>query len=217
MEKYILIRNLTKTYGERVVLDIPEIGLEMGKIYAITGHNGSGKSTLGKLLGGIIKPDKGETEITTRYVAENIDIQTSYEFNTCYSPQKPYAFNMSLEKNILLNVDDKTEANLSKVKEIEKALNIYSLKDSNAKKLSGGELSKMALSRALIKKYDLVILDEPTAAMDMESTVLAEELMKKYVNETGATLIIISHEYDQVSRLADHRVHLNKGIIDKIE
>ena len=63
--------------------------------------------------------------------------------------------------------------------------------------LSGGETARMALARVVMKFYDVVILDEPTAAMDMEATILSENLIVDFVRETGCTLILVTHSFQQ--------------------
>ena len=69
----------------------------------------------------------------------------------------------------------------------------------------------MALARLMMNRYDLVILDEPTAAMDMESTVLAEKRIAAYVRETGCALILVTHSLQQAKRLADEVLYFHKG------
>ena len=69
----------------------------------------------------------------------------------------------------------------------------------------------MALARLMMKSYDLVILDEPTAAMDMETTILSENLITAYVGDTGCTLILVTHSLQQARRIADEVLYFHKG------
>jgi ABC-type phosphate transport system ATPase subunit len=69
----------------------------------------------------------------------------------------------------------------------------------------------MALARLMMKRYDLVILDEPTAAMDMETTLLSEKLIVDYVRETGCALILVTHSLQQARRIADEALYFHKG------
>ena len=142
----------TKTYCGRTVLTLPELELPDGKITAVIGPNGSGKSTFAKILGGIEKADDKKPLLS--------------DISVGYLPQKSFSFRMSTEKNILQNGKDPARAS-----ELMKALGIDTLAGQSAKKLSGGETARMALCRILMKRYDLLILDEPTTAMDMESTL----------------------------------------------
>ena len=182
----------TKTYAERVVLSLPELELPRGQITAIIGPNGSGKSTLAKILAGIEHADD------KRPILYNVSVG--------YLPQKSFPFRMSTEKNILQNGNDHARA-----RALMKELGIDSLAGQSAKKLSGGETARMALCRILMKRYELLILDEPTAAMDMESTLAAEGLIQKYCAETGCAVLLITHSIGQARRLSDRLLFLQGG------
>lgn len=182
----------TKTYDSRTVLSMPEFNWEQGNVTAVIGANGSGKSTLGKVLSGIECADKKTAILTGGTVG--------------YLPQKPYALRMSVEKNILLNGTDRSRAD-----EMMEALNLTALKRRRANLLSGGETAKMALARLLMKRYDLLILDEPAAAVDMESTAAAEQLIRSYAEEFRAAVVLITHSMSQALRLSDQVIYLEHG------
>lgn len=186
------IAPFSKTYEGRTVLSFPGLELEPGTVYAVIGANGSGKSTLAKVLAGIIAPDRRGKLLDGGTVG--------------YMPQKNYAFRMSTRANILLNGTDKARA-----EELMDALQLRPLADKRADRLSGGETARMALARLMMKKYDLVILDEPTAAMDMETTLLSEERIGQYVRETGCALILVTHSLQQARRIADEVLYFHKG------
>lgn len=187
---------IRKTYKGRLVLDMPSLGLEGGKVYSIVGANGSGKSTFAKILAGIVDSNEGEGALA----------------DVGYMAQKSYAFNMSLEKNILINGDDK-----ERCKKLMEVLNISHLACNKAKTLSGGETAKMALARIMMKDYKVLILDEPTAAMDRESVSLAEELIKEYCKQTQCVTILITHSLEQARRMSDEIIEIDYGKIIKRE
>jgi len=182
----------SKTYEGSRVLDFPGMEFEPGKIYAVIGANGSGKSTLAKVLSGVLPADRGAK------------LQKSLSIG--YMPQKNYAFRMTTKANILLNGKDEAEAEA-----LMDALQLRHLENKRADKLSGGETARMALARLMMKSYDMVILDEPTAAMDMETTSLAEDLIVKYVRETECTLILVTHSLQQARRISDEVLYFRKG------
>ena len=182
----------TKSYGKRVVLSLPELELQRGQITAIIGPNGSGKSTLAKVLAGIERADNNRSILSGVTVG--------------YLPQKSFPFRMSTEKNILQNGNDPARA-----RALMKELGIDALAGQSAKKLSGGETARMALCRILMKRYELLILDEPTAAMDMESTLAAEGLIRKSCTETGCAVLLITHSIGQARRLSDQLLFLQGG------
>ena len=186
------ISSFSKTYEGRTVLDFPGAELQPGKVYAIIGANGSGKSTFAKVLTGIIPADKRGRLLSGGTVG--------------YMSQKNYAYRMSTKANILLNGKDEARA-----VRLMDAIQIRHLENKRADRLSGGETARMALVRLMMKHYDLVILDEPTAAMDMETTLLSEKLIVEYVRETGCTLILVTHSLQQARRIADEVLYFHKG------
>ena len=95
--------------------------------------------------------------------------------------------------------------------ELLEQLGIAHLASRKAGKLSGGETARMALARMAMKPYDLLILDEPTAAMDVESTLLAEEMMRRMVAESGCTMLLVTHSLQQARRVAGEALYLQKG------
>lgn len=182
----------SKTFEDRCVLDFPGMEVQPGKIYAIIGANGSGKSTFAKVLAGILTADK-----RGRYL----------EGGTFgYMAQKNYAFRMSTKANILLNGKDENRA-----ESLMDAIQIRHLENKRADRLSGGETARMTLVRLMMKRYDLVVLDEPTAAMDMETTLLSEKLIADYVKETGCALVLVTHSLQQARRMADEVWYFHKG------
>ena len=186
------ISAFSKTYEGRTVLDFPGLELEPGKIYAVIGANGSGKSTFAKILAGVLPADRRGKWLDGGSVG--------------YMPQKNYAFRMSTKANILLNGSDEKRAD-----KLMKAIQIHHLASKRADRLSGGETARMALVRLMMKSYDLVILDEPTAAMDMETTILSENLIADYVRETGCAMILVTHSLQQARRIAHQVLYFHKG------
>ena len=185
------ISPFSKTYNGRRVLDFPGIELKPGRVYAIIGANGSGKSTFARVLAGVEKADrKGRLNDTA----------------IGYMPQKNFAFRMSTQANILLGSREYKLAN-----KLMDDLQIDHLCLKRADRLSGGESARMALARLMIRSFDAVLLDEPTAAMDMESTLLAEQVITDYVQRTHCTLILVTHSLQQARRIADAVFYFHKG------
>ena len=162
---------------------MPAYTFEPGKIYAVIGANGSGKSTFAKILAGLIKADGKTPPFEEK--PEGVG----------YLPQHAYAFRMSVGSNIRLSGDDDERAAM-----LMEALQIAHL-----------EKERLAMARIMMKPFDMLILDEPTTSMDMESTILAEELMRKYKDETGACIFLITHSLSQARRMADKVLFLDHG------
>lgn len=193
----MIFQNISKTYDDKEVLKIENLELEPGKIYAIIGSNGCGKSTFLKVISKQVKSDKKAT----------IDFDGG---KVCYMPQKNYAFKMTTLKNVLIATSSSSKEDAM---DLLKRLKIDNLAKQKASKLSGGETARMALCRTILSGADVLLLDEPTAAMDIESTKLSEELIKEYNEQNGATIIIVTHSINQARRIADFVIFMRDGEI----
>lgn len=196
----IKLGNIKKTYNNQVVLDIEDFSIEEGKIFAVIGPNGSGKSTLAKILSGLLTDDSEKKKVLVS------DKDSKRSLSVAYFPQNPYIFDIGLEKNLLINGNDKKKCN-----ELIKRFEIEYLKGKSAKKFSGGEQQKMGLARFMMKDYDVAILDEPTSAMDEVSKDKAIEIIKEYAK--GKTLIMITHDLSKVNVIADYVLRMECGKI----
>lgn len=183
----------TKTYGGRTVLRFPGAALEPGRVYAVIGANGSGKSTLARVAAGAIPADQN-SRILDRPVKLG------------YMPQRSHPFRMSTRANILLPGGEPERADM-----LMEALGLTALARQRARGLSGGETARMALARVLMRPWELLILDEPTASMDMESAMLAEHLLTRYREETNCAILLITHDLQQARRLAEAALFLHSG------
>ena len=186
------ISAFSKSYGSRVVLRFPDLELPDGCITAVIGPNGSGKSTLARVLAGLERSDQKRPPLVPLLVG--------------YMPQKSYAFRMNVAQNLALNGSDSERRET-----LLRTLQIDTLAGQSAKRLSGGETARMALARLLMRDYELLILDEPTAAMDVESTLAAETLLSDYCRDTGAGILLVTHSLQQARRIAQHVLFLHQG------
>lgn len=186
------VDSFTKTYPDGFVLRAPALELERSKICAVIGPNGSGKSTFSRVLAGVLPADA----------------PFSPPGDVGYLPQRGYPFHMSVRANLLLPGGGEARA-----EELMEALGISHLAGQRADRLSGGELARMALARVLMVPRTLLILDEPTAAMDMEATALAEELLLRTCQETGCALLLVTHSLPQARRLADAALFFHRGTL----
>ncbi len=184
---------LKKTYDGHTVLDVPELELTPGRLCAVVGANGSGKTTLARILAGILPADD-----RVRPLPPGVRVG--------YMPQKSYAFRMTTLGNVRLTARDDDRA-LALMKE----LGIDHLSRERATLLSGGETARMALCRLLMVRRDLLILDEPTASMDMEATTLTEELLCRICREENCAVMLVTHSLQQARRIADEALFLHKG------
>lgn len=184
----IKINNLKMLYGNRTVLDIPDLEIKKGECVILTGHNGSGKSTLLKILAGTVNKSEGEV---------------SAEGQIYYLPQQSLPFNKSVKNNLLFCLEGKRHKQKELCRKLLCAFDLKHLENKNAKTLSGGECQRLALARVLCKKGDIFLLDEPSSAADSKGRGLINSLISQYCKETGCTLVMTTHtgEYPNISNL----------------
>jgi tungstate transport system ATP-binding protein len=198
-ERFIELKNITVIRNDRVILNIPHALIPADRITACIGPNGAGKTTLLKLLAGLIQPDTGS-------------IQFSFSYKSA----------LVLHHTPMIKAS--ARANMALVKEVDSAIShqeidlalqqvgLSELAQMPAHKLSAGERQKLCLARAILQKPNLVLLDEPTANLDPNSTEQVEEMMRQF-NQNGADLLFSSHQLAQVQRLAEYILFIDQGEI----
>lgn len=204
----VTINNIKKYYGEKLVLDIENLKIEKGKITGIIGPNGSGKSTLLHIIAGLDDEYSG----TVSYDQQVTDTKP-YERMTLVS-QKPYLFKRKVYVNIEYPLKIRKfskDDTRNRVNKIISRLEIEGLRDKKAHLLSGGESQKVSLARALVFEPELLLLDEPTSNIDPESIKVLEREILRFNKETGATVIIVTHNLEQSNRICDNIIYLEKG------
>lgn len=204
------IIDLKKEYSTKKVLDIYKLKIEKSKITGIIGPNGAGKSTLLNIIGQICFQSSGSVSY---YGFDKKQIKTPQKQMTMVF-QNPYLIRTTVEKNIgyplRLRGWPNDEIN-KRVLALMKELGLEKLKDRKAWQLSGGEVQKVALARALSFKPKLLLLDEPTANIDPATTGEIERMLEKINKEEATTIILVTHNLSQAKRVCQRLVILNKG------
>ncbi len=202
------IDNLSKSYGDRKVLDIDALTIKSGLITGITGPNGCGKSTLLNIISGL------DDEFSGRITYNNQSLNSKITENMTYVFQKPYLFKRSVYENIAypLKLRKISLKEIDKrVVSIIKAFEIEDLKDKRADRLSGGESQKVALARGMVFEPDLLLLDEPTSNIDPDSIGIMEREILNFNKNRNSTIIIVTHSIGQSERLCDDVIYLEQG------
>lgn len=212
--KLFEVENLTKKYGERVVLNIPSLALQSDKIYSILGPNGSGKSTLMRLLNLLETPDSGSIKyrgiLTNGGEAGKLAIQR--EMAMVF--QKPYMFRTTVYNNVAygLKLRGVSKSQIKRqVIEVLEYVNMMEFINKQAYKLSGGEAQRVALARALVIKPKVLLLDEPTANLDPFSVQAVEDIVRGSCDKFGTTVVMVTHNLFQAKRIADETILLFGG------
>lgn len=216
---FLEINNIKKHYGEgesRVeVLNGINVEIEKGEICVLLGPSGSGKSTLLNIIGGIDDADSGYISIE----GEKIEDMNEKELTLYRRKHLGYIFQMyNLITNLNIKENVEVGAYLSdnplNTDEILKTLGLYEHRHKLPNQLSGGQQQRTAIGRAIIKNPDILLCDEPTGALDYNTSKeilgLLEEVNKKY----GNTIVMVTHN-DAIKNMADRVVKLRDGQIRK--
>ena len=190
----VKLKNAGYQQNDKWLVKGVSLEVEKGKIVTLIGPNGSGKSTTAKIALGLFKNIEGEVE--------------KYTNNIGYVPQK-----ISIDWTLPLRVKDfmlLTE-NLrdATVDEALSMTGVSHLKDKNLGNLSGGEFQRVLLARAISKKPELLVLDEPVQGVDFTGEIALYELIKKISEELNCGILLISHDLHTVMSATDHVVCLN--------
>lgn len=199
MENYICVNKISKVINKKTVLDEISINFEKGKIYGLTGHNGSGKTMFLRALSGLIKLTSGEIIINEKKLKFNEDLPENIGIMIENSNLIPY---YSGFENLRYLADMKSEISDEKILDLMKMMDIYDEKDIKMKKYSLGMKQKIAVIQAIMEEQKLILLDEPTNALDKKSVKKFKEIILKLKKE-GKTIIIVSHQESVINDIAD--------------
>lgn len=215
----IEVKNLSFRYGTAPVLEDLSFSLEKGAYVALAGPNGAGKTTLIKLLLGLETPASG----TIRILDQDLKKFSSWE-KIGYLPQRVNTFNPLFPATVREVVElgllaakrypkKSSRADLKKISETLELLNIRDLENKPVADLSGGQQQRVFLARALVSNPEILILDEPSTALDPETREQFFAILKKLNTEQGVTVIIITHDTSDIGQYAAELLYLDKQII----
>lgn len=213
------IKNLSHSYGINPVLQNISFSVQDGDFFIIIGPNGSGKTTLMKLLAGIIKPQKNRLEILG-YPSESYTRKALAQI-IAYVPQlNPMDFPFTVTAMVLMGRAPYLGIlGLEQEKDIEiarQAIAFTGLKHLAHRKLdqlSGGEQQRAFIARAICQQPQIILLDEPTASLDIAHQIRIMDLMEQLKKEKGVTVVMVSHDINLAAMYADCLLLLNEGRI----
>lgn len=201
----ITIKNITFRYGtRRPVLEHITMNIRQGERIALVGESGSGKTTLSKLLLNLYSPEEGEILINGNNL-KDIKLESLRE-RIAYIPQETFLFSGSIMENLMLGLDEVTVEEVieaSKKAQAHDFINELPLRyetrlEENGSNLSGGQRQRLAIARAILKKPDILILDEATSNLDSITERAIEKTIEEY--SKGMTTIIIAHRLSTIKR-----------------
>lgn len=212
-QKLITFEDVTKAYGSNTVLDNVSFEIKEGEFIYITGHSGVGKTTILKLILGEIAPTKGVVKVDNMNVAKlDEKVLPSYrqkigvifqDFKVL--PDRTVFENVSVALAVIGLPEVKWE---ERVKHVLKLVGLTRHINSFPAQLSGGELQRVSLARALVVNPKIILADEPTGNLDWETSDALMQLLEK-VNSEGKTIIMATHNMEIVKKYKRRIIHID--------
>ena len=214
---YIIeLQNITKTFPDKVVLDDVSLSVKKGEFITILGPSGCGKTTLLRLLAGFNSATKGEIKIggevmtdTPPHLRPVNTVFQRYALFPNYNVYDNIAFGLKLKKV------DKREIE----QRVHRALKMVGMTDyehRNVQSLSGGQQQRVAIARAIVNRPQVLLLDEPLAALDLKMRKDMQMELKEMHRSLGITFVYVTHDQEEALTLSDTIVVMNEGKIQQI-
>ncbi len=210
MTPSIEVVHLRKEYGKIVAVDDLSFLVPGGAVLGLLGGNGAGKTTTISMLLGLLEPTSGAVKVLgIDMLTQRFKALPRMNFS---SPYVDLPHRLTVRQNLdfygrLYGVPDVKK----RLEEISETLQIGDMLERPAGALSAGQKTRVALAKALINKPDVLLLDEPTASLDPDTADWVRTLLKDYQRQTGATILLASHNMSEVERLCDDVIMMQQG------
>ncbi|WP_082493348.1 ABC transporter ATP-binding protein [Acidovorax sp. Leaf160] len=213
------LRNVTFSYGDRVILRDVSLAVPRGKVTALMGASGGGKTTVLRLIGGQQKAQQGEVLVDGQDVGR-MDADTLYaarrrmgmlfQFGALFT-------DMSVFENVAFPLREHTDLPEELIRDIVlmklHAVGLRGARDLMPSQISGGMARRVALARAIALDPQLIMYDEPFAGLDPISLGIAAQLIRQLNDAMGLTTLVVSHDVEETFRVADHVIVLGPGTV----
>jgi ABC-2 type transport system ATP-binding protein len=214
MQDAIHVENVRKTYqGGVQALKGVSLSIKQGDFFALLGPNGAGKTTLIGILTSLVNKTSGKASIF------DADIDSNPNKAKTYIGLVPQEFNFNIFEKVINIVTTQAgyygiprKLALERAEEILKAVGLWEKRNEPSQKLSGGMKRRLMIARALIHKPKLLILDEPTAGVDVEMRHEMWTFLRR-INKEGTTIVLTTHYLEEAEQLCNHVAMINKGEI----
>ena len=212
---YVELKNINKNFGDYKASDNVNFGVEKGKLIGLLGPSGSGKTTILRMIAGLEIPDSGDIIIdgvrvndlaaSKRGIGFVFQNYALFRYMTVYDN---IAFGLRVQKA------DKKKIN-ERVRELIKLIGLEGLEKRYPSQLSGGQRQRVAFARALAPNPQLLLLDEPFAAIDAKVRKELRSWLREMIEKLGVTSIFVTHDQDEAIEVADEIIITNKGRIEQ--
>jgi len=214
---YIIeIKNISKSFGDKVILDDVSINVKRGEFVTILGPSGCGKTTMLRLLAGFGQADKGEIRINgediTNIPPHQRPVNTVFQRYALFPHLDVYeniAFGLKLQKVPADEID-------KRVMKVLKMVSMTDYEDRDVESLSGGQQQRVAIARAIANQPKVLLLDEPLAALDLKMRKDMQIELKEMHKKLGITFVYVTHDQEEALTLSDTIIVMNEGKIQQI-
>ena len=215
-EYIIEIKNISKSFGDKCILDDVSISVKKGEFVTILGPSGCGKTTLLRLLAGFGTADKGEIRINgediTNIPPHQRPVNTVFQRYALFPHLDVYeniAFGLKLQKVPAEEID-------KRVMKVLKMVSMTDYEDRDVESLSGGQQQRVAIARAIANQPKVLLLDEPLAALDLKMRKDMQIELKEMHRKLGITFVYVTHDQEEALTLSDTIIVMNEGKIQQI-
>ena len=206
----VTVDHLTKTYGKFKAVNDVSFVVPAGEIVGLVGPNGAGKTTIIHIMLGLIAPNAGEVRMFGKSLgADREQILGRLNFT---SPYMAFPARLTVTENLkvfakIYNVRDPT----TKIIELLERFGIASLKNKPIARLSSGETTRVGLCKAFLNSPELLLLDEPTAYLDLQAALQVRDILLDLQRTYGTTILYTSHNMHEVQRMCNRIIFLTRG------
>lgn len=215
-DKFVIeLKNISKTFGDNVILKDFNLTIKKNEFLTLLGPSGCGKTTILRIIGGFEWPDKGRVIFNGKDITDDEPYQR--KINTVF--QKYALFpHLNVFDNVAFGLKIKKLSKKvieNKVKQSLKLVGLNNFQNRNIDSLSGGQQQRVAIARALVNEPEVLLLDEPLGALDLKLRQDMQYELKKIQKQVGITFIYVTHDQEEALSMSDTIVVLNDGIIQQ--
>lgn len=214
--KLIDIVNISKSFGDNLVLDDLNLYIRENEFLTLLGPSGCGKTTLLRILGGFESPDTGKVIFDGKNITELAP--NKRQLNTVFQKYALFT-NMTIAQNIAfgLKIKGKSQSYINdKIRYALKLVNLKGFEDRTPDSLSGGQQQRIAIARAIVNEPKVLLLDEPLGALDLKLRQDMQYELIRLKNELGITFVYVTHDQEEALTMSDTIVVMNQGYIQQI-
>jgi len=212
-EVAVSIRGITKHFGATTALDAASLDIAKGEFFSLLGPSGCGKTTLLRIIGGFEMPTAGDLLIGGRSVLDDLPHQRRTNMVFQHGALFPH---LSVAENIAFGLEMKKEPAVVIRKKVADALALVRLPDYGERRidqLSGGQRQRIAMARALVNDPEVLLLDEPLGALDLQLRLQMQDELRRLHRAIGSTFIFVTHDQGEAISLSDRIAVMSEGRI----